>query len=289
MAKTHPLTTIFNNALHIPLDRRFVLISDCHRGIGDWADDFAHNQLIYYHALCWYLWHDYTYIELGDGDELWENYNILDIYRAHANVFWVLREFLIDQRLFIIRGNHNWDIHPYMDTLRIVNNRQGKPEELFPHISIHDALVLDLLQYGKTTHILLTHGHQVDFMSNQLLPLSRLAVRYLWRPMQLLGVRDPTSPANSTTRRASTESKLVDWVIHNPHILITGHTHQPRFGYPHPRYFNTGSCVHPRCVTCIEIENNNISLVKWGYKVYEDGVVKVRKDVLEMPKPLGRL
>ena len=49
---------------------KIILFSDLHRGVGDWSDDFAHNKLIYSYALQHYFDHGFTYIEIGDGDEL---------------------------------------------------------------------------------------------------------------------------------------------------------------------------------------------------------------------------
>jgi hypothetical protein len=39
---------------------------------------------------------------------------------------------------------------------------------------------------------------------------------------------------------------------------------------PDPTYYNTGCCVHPRCITGIEItreddETPKFTLIKWGY------------------------
>ena len=50
---------------------KIVLMSDCHRGSGNWADSFLANRPVYTAALKYYIQKDFTYIELGDGDELW--------------------------------------------------------------------------------------------------------------------------------------------------------------------------------------------------------------------------
>ena len=50
---------------------RIVLISDCHRGVGNSNDNFLKNQHLYFAALQSYYKLGFTYIELGDGDELW--------------------------------------------------------------------------------------------------------------------------------------------------------------------------------------------------------------------------
>ena len=67
------ISKVFEGAYEIPLynDSKIVLMSDCHRGAGDWSDNFLKNQNIYFSALMNYYKEGYTYIELGDGDELW--------------------------------------------------------------------------------------------------------------------------------------------------------------------------------------------------------------------------
>lgn len=44
--------------------------------------------------------------------------------------------------------------------------------------------------------------------------------------------------------------------------------------------------MHPRCITCIEIEDNRISLVKWSVRSGEDRILRVEREVLEDPVSL---
>jgi UDP-2,3-diacylglucosamine pyrophosphatase LpxH len=83
------------------------LFSDIHRGNNSWADDFAHNQNILFRALECYYDQGFTYIEVGDVDELWENKHFADIRLAHSHVFWMMRRFYEGNRLHIIYGNHD--------------------------------------------------------------------------------------------------------------------------------------------------------------------------------------
>lgn len=85
----------FEGALRLPLTERskYVLISDCHRGIGNSNDNFLKNQNLYFAALQHYYKMGYTYIELGDGDELWENRNMKQIIEVHSNIFLLLSRF----------------------------------------------------------------------------------------------------------------------------------------------------------------------------------------------------
>jgi predicted phosphodiesterase len=66
-----------------------------------------------------------------------------------------------------------------------------------------------------------------------------------------------------------------------------GHTHRPRFPEPGDiPLFNDGSCVHPRSITGIEIENGLISLIKWQIATKEDGTLQIVRVLLEGPQKL---
>jgi hypothetical protein len=72
---------------------KLVCMSDMHRGDGSGADDFAQNSLIYRCALEHYLENGFTYVELGDAEELWENDNFDQIYITHTSVYELLTKF----------------------------------------------------------------------------------------------------------------------------------------------------------------------------------------------------
>jgi hypothetical protein len=56
--------------LDVLADTKLIIMSDIHRGDGTGSDDFAHNSLLYKCALDYYLENGFTYIELGDAEEL---------------------------------------------------------------------------------------------------------------------------------------------------------------------------------------------------------------------------
>ena len=95
------LNRAFLNAPMLPLSNhsRYVLMSDCHRGIGNSSDNFLKNQHLYFAALEHYYRKGFTYIELGDGDELWENRSMKNIMDIHSNVFWLFNQFYEENRL----------------------------------------------------------------------------------------------------------------------------------------------------------------------------------------------
>lgn len=267
------LQRAFSNAPSLPLSvhSRYVLFSDCHRGCGNPNDNFLKNQHLYSAALQYYHRHGFTYIELGDGDELWENRSISQIMEVHDDIFRMLSRFYHEKRLYILYGNH--------DIIKRSSKTTGKwAPGLFPGITFHSGLILRDRERRKD--IYLTHGHQTDFLNSTLWPLSRFLVRYLWGPAERRGFLDPTSAAKNNKKKRRTEKKLTEWARANGIILITGHTHRPMIGTADAPYCNTGSCVHPYGITCIEIHHRCMSLVKWTMTTRPDQSLFVSREIL---------
>ncbi len=279
-------------ALCLPIDHRskIVLMSDCHRGVGNWGDNFQSNQNLFFAALQYYNKRKFTYIELGDGDELWENRNLQEIIRTHSNQFWLMSEFYQEGRFYMLYGNH--DRKKERDDFCRVNchsyycESEGQCRELFPELKVQEAIRLqDCCSHQE---ILLVHGHQGDFWNDTVWRFTRFLVRYVWRPLELMGCNDPTSAAKNYKKKEKTEKRLAEWASAHKTMLVAGHTHRSVFPEPGKGYyFNDGSCVHPRCVTALEIEQGGISLVKWSSKVREDSVIYIGRDVLAGPVRLA--
>ena len=150
--------------------------------------------------------------------------------------------------------------------------------------------VSDSKSFSKAAQELyLTHGHQADFFNSTLWRLSCFLVRYLWKPLEQFGVLDPTSAAKNYKVKNKTEQRLQEWTKLHKKILITGHTHRPVLGSKDSLYFNTGSCVHPRCITCIELVRRELSLVKWTLSTKPDRTLFVAREVLAGPVSLDDL
>lgn len=291
MNKLKRISKVFESAEEIPIDdsSRIVLMSDVHRGDGSWADDFSKNQNLYYAALNHYYKENYSYIEIGDGDELWKNKKLSDIIHVHNDVFLLLAKFFNEGRLYLIFGNHDM----VKRNTKFANNnlyqnydeQEKKYIPLFENIKLHEGLVLSHSLTGQK--ILLIHGHQVSLLDYEMWWLSRFLVRYLWRPLELFGVNDPTSTAKNYHKKDAVERKLTEWVTREKHMLIAGHTHRPMFPeVGNPQYFNDGSSVHPRSITAIEIADGYITLVKWSVKTKDDGTLFIGKEVLAGPTKL---
>ncbi len=263
---------------------KIVLFGDCHRGVGNTNDNFLKNRHLYSAALFHYCHKGFIYIELGDGDELWENRSFESIREIHADVYEMFSCLKKENRLYLLYGNHDCELK---------SNRE------FPHYA---GVVLKICGFAGTAptgnhsrpasgclEFYLTHGNQADFLNSTLWKLSRFLVRYVWKPLEQIGVLDPTSAAKNYGCRQRSEKRLSGWAVKHRCYLITGHTHRPVLGDSQTRYFNTGSCVHPSCITCLEIENGAISLVKWYVEAKPDSSLFVSRETHGGPVALDRL
>ncbi|WP_411893276.1 serine/threonine protein phosphatase [Winogradskyella sp. A2] len=292
MSSKSRLKKAYKNAFRIPFndDSKFILFSDCHRGDNSFADDFTNNRNIYFHALKHYYNNGFNYCELGDGDELWENLSFNSILHAHKNVFMLMKQFHDEERLHMIWGNHDMVyrnenyVKKYLNTY--FDPKTGNDEELFCDIKYHEGIVLE--HSDTKQELFLCHGHQADWWNYLFWKWSRFMVRILWKPLNVMGIADPTSPAKNYKELIKVERRTKKWIIENENLVtVTGHTHRPRFPEPGDiAFFNDGSCVHPRSITGLEIENGKIALIKWQISTADDGTLKIVRVLLEGPAPL---
>lgn len=291
------LTDLFRSSPVVEFDDtdKFVIFSDCHRGDGSWKDDYAHNRNLHLHALSYYFERDYRYVELGDSDELFENKHFDRIRYTHSNIFRQMKQFHDKQRLYLVHGNH--DIQRRSPKVveeqlyQFYNDYEGAFEPLFPGIQVHEGIVLRHKKTGQS--LFLVHGHQGDLVNDHLWRLALILVRYVWAPLQFLGWRDPTMPQSPQSKPGKVERRISEWVDRYQQMVICGHTHRSWFPKPSATpYFNAGSCIHPRCITGLELEDGMISLVKWAITVKRDqvtgdGTLCITRELLaDGPMPL---
>ena len=277
---------------------RIVMLSDCHRGQGNGADNFLPNSTIFQGAMEYYYKQGYTYIELGDGDELWENRCFHTILRTHSNVFRLMNRLYQEGRLYMLYGNHDMvkkkgtfpgssDIDYYCDT--------PDREPLLFHrsctsggIRCTESLVLENRNTGQ--RLFLIHGHQGSLLNDELWPLGRFLVRYVWRPLEVIGFHAPTGGGRSVKLTEKIEKELCAYAENRHRILIAGHTHRPAFPAPTDDscpYFNTGSCVHPYCIIGLEMVKEQISLVRWSVTAAPDRSLTISREILNGPADLA--
>ncbi|HAL29976.1 MAG TPA: serine/threonine protein phosphatase [Coriobacteriia bacterium] len=287
------LTEAYQNARVISFDdeSRFVFISDCHRGDGSLSDEFMRNENSYLHALNYYYRNGFVYVEVGDGDELWEHPHFKHIRGAHHDTFRAIERFFDDGRYVLIWGNHNnflRDASYVEKNLHVHHNEYtGEVYRFMPGIEPIESVVFQHDPSGQ--EIVVLHGHQGDFANDQFWWPTMFALRHFWRYVHALGARNPASPAKNALKRHKIERHYTKWIKAHKKAPICGHTH--RFKYPRDGevpYFNAGCCVYPTMLTAIELSRGELRLVLWHVVSDADGHLKVERRVIGGPEPVGR-
>lgn len=193
------LDKIFERSKRLIIDdnTKIFIMSDCHRGEGNNHDNFTKNQNIFKAALQYYYDKGFTYIELGDGDEMWEIKDYENIIDIHIDSFKQIKKFNDSGKLIMIYGNH--DIVKKSPTIlkkyfyKYYDKEKKQNAELLKNLTVQESLILNY----KNHDIFLIHGHQVDFLNSTLWRFSRFLVKNLWKPAENIGIKDPTSAAKN--------------------------------------------------------------------------------------------
>jgi UDP-2,3-diacylglucosamine pyrophosphatase LpxH len=284
--------------IHFDDTSRLVFFSDLHRGDDGPADAFRHNKALFLHALESYYEKGYTYVEVGDGDELWKNRGMEDVRRAHAPIYRALERFRRAGRMHLLIGNHQL-LGPKRTRQHQSNGQLGG-----------EALLLVHDRTGQ--RILVTHGHQGDGINARIYGPARLMVRHFWRHLQQNGMRTtlPETEAHHSEpnwlKRATAwshrgqrrvEERIKGWLKSNQGLaVICGHTHRAAFAQAGKQpYFNCGSGVRPGYITGLEISEGTIRLVSWRDRPKEGPGAQsltageIHRYVLDGPRPVDAL
>ncbi len=201
------LDTLYASCIHVTLGpkEKLVFLSDTHMNDGGPADDFCKNEHSFYQALRSYLPLGSTIVLLGDIFDLWECLDQEKILKAHPQSIELLEQFRKAGRLIQITGNHDRALD-------------------YP-----EALILEI----GNIKIFIAHGHQGDIFNDKWRWIGQNVVRYLWVPLQWLGLHDPTEA--KAKRHEQQEIGLKRWAKEKYHqyrcerfyvISIFGHTHR---------------------------------------------------------------
>ncbi len=222
---------------------RFIVFSDQHRGAKNGADDFMIAEPNYLAALDYYFHNGYSFISLGDSEELWEN-SLLAVIKHNRATFESEKKFISQKKFYKIFGNHDlyWanDIFAqrnlksiYGQTLRVyegvqlqLKTRNPEPDSVSSTLTTHDS---QLTTYNSSLTFFLTHGHQGDAASDGNW-FSKFFVARIWAPLQAFLKINPNTPAYDENLKTEHNHIMYQWSAKQPNlILITGHTHQPVF------------------------------------------------------------
>lgn len=282
---------------------RFIIFSDQHKGARDYADDFGIAENNYIAALDYYYNNGFTFINLGDCEELWENTPDV-VMKSNKRVLQSETRFLKQNRYYRVFGNHDleWK-YPFQQMLYL------KP--IFGDtLKIYEGIELQTQHNNKTYSVFLTHGHQGDKRSDGN-PFSTWIVAAVWTPIQRFLNININTTSDSFALVDTHNIIMYDWsATQKQLVFISGHTHKPVFasldhidllthqlqeakiagdpvviqkieadlaGYSkeyegkkfvksmaYPSYFNTGCCCFDDGdISGIEIEGGFIRLIKW--------------------------
>ena len=268
---------------------KFIIFSDHHKGNKDHGDDFAGNEPNYLAALNYYLQNKFTYINLGDAEELWK-YKPKEVISKNITAlkseakFQELNKPSGSCKYYKTFGNHDVTWKNKLDIDIWFKDIFSLP------LPVYEGILLKTIINEKLLSIFLTHGHQGDKMSDNN-ALSTWMVAHIWRPLQRYLQINVNTPAKDYTLRDKHNIMMHEWSSrHESLLLITGHTHKPVFAsglysdHPNntvndnkiaaaerrsklkPSYFNSGCCCYnDGDITGIEIAGGKISLIKWHW------------------------
>lgn len=282
---------------------RFIIFSDQHKGGKDGADDFMAAEANYMGALRYYYDKNFTFINLGDCEELWESTPATVIRENRASLLEEAR-FLQQQRYYRVFGNHDLEWHYAVPRQQFLKGIFGK------RLKVYEGIVLQTRYQDQDYRVYLTHGHQGDLRSDGN-AFSKWFVAAIWTPVQrFFDIRmDTLSDSFDLADRHNII--MYEWSRqYEKTFLISGHTHKPVFAsldhidrltkqldkarslgdaqqvdilqkalaareaeyagkqvvktMAHPSYFNTGCCCFSDGdITGIEIADGFIRLIKW--------------------------
>jgi predicted phosphodiesterase len=281
----------------------FIIFSDQHKGGGDMADDFRLSRRNYSAALDYYFKEQFTMVNLGDCEELWENTEKIAV-EYNRDVLLQEARFLQAGRYYRVFGNH--DLQWKFAFPRSIYLKPLFGEKL----SVCEGIVLQFVYQQRPIRFLLTHGHQGDKRSDGNW-FSTWFVAAVWTPIQRYLEISINTISDSYELVDKHNQIMYQWsATCKDLVLISGHTHKPVFAsMDHmerlkkhlasaekqgnkeessriekellrrqaeyagkqytktmavPSYFNSGCCCfNDGDITAIEIAQGEIRLVKW--------------------------
>jgi predicted phosphodiesterase len=204
---------------------KFIIVSDHHKGNRNGADDFMICERAYNAALAYYYHQGYTLVILGDAEELWEE-RPQTVLSAYSHTLALEGKFHQDGRYLRFWGNHDDDwSYPNLIEKLLVPALGGRT------VKVRETLIMHVMDgEEKIGRFFLAHGHQGTLDSDKIAPISKLIVRYFWRPIQRLIKFSFNSPAQDFQLRQAHDSAMYFWSeAQEKVVLIAGHTHRPVF------------------------------------------------------------
>ena len=260
--------------LNIDAADKFIIFSDQHKGNRDYADDFAGNEFNYLKALEYYHSQNFSFINLGDSEEIWK-YTVEEVLPKNEKAFAAEAAFQ-PNKYFKTFGNHDIIWKNKWDVERLLKNYFALP------LPVYEGIILKTTVANEALTVFCTHGHQGDKMSDNN-AFSTWIVAHVWTPIQRYLKINVNTPSKNYSLRNKHNQLMHQWSSNRKNVLlITGHTHSPVFAsgkyssHPsnkiekdaneklNPSYYNSGCCCfNDGDITGIEIEDGFIRLIRW--------------------------
>ena len=288
---------------------KFVIFSDLHMGDGSSKDDFKQNADIFKSAISnYYLKKGYHLILNGDVEEL-QRFSLKKIMKSWEDVYDIFRKFKIENKLFKIMGNHDLGLclplknkpefqlhhsitlqsefgdilifhgHQASMTYKKLNKIVGytlkylaNPLRIRNYSVAHDSRKQYTIEKRVYHHAsfrkrvsVIGHTHRPLFES-----LTK-AERLKYKIEQLCRVHMKAKDRNKKSIKKiikSHKKELKKIFSHQSNVNFHSNIYHSIFHVP--CLFNSGCVIGKRGMTCLEIEEQNISLVHWFDKKISD-------------------
>ena len=246
---------------------KIVVFSDHHKGIRDASDDFRSSEPAYLKALDYYEQHGYTLILLGDSEEFWE-VPLEKVIEVNSPILKKEALFFKKGLYYRVFGNHD-DVWA---SKRKVKKYLSKD---YPGLITYESIIITV----GNKHFFLVHGHQGELLSDHLRYISKLIVKWFWRPYQIITKKKLSRLSGNLKDIQWHDTAIYSWAVkHKNLVTIAGHTHRPIWlSLSHeeqqkqtipkrkPCYFNTGCCsFSDGDITGIEITAGGMQLIKFS-------------------------
>lgn len=297
------LNAVFDAAEEIDIDQqnKLVIFSDLHMGDGSSSDDFKRNATLFSTALkSYYQKKGFGVILNGDVEEL-QKFPIAKISDVWAEIFTIFDSLAEENKLYKTVGNHDLNLaflspeirrYQIFESLKL--NYHGNHLFIFhghqasKKYQSHNQLVGLTLKYlanplgiknysvahssrkqykiekrvyeysaMKKIVSIIGHTHRPLFESMHKVERIRFKIEELCREYVRVG-----------EKKSKEIAQMISVLKKDIHLQMTEIDNQPQKYIYNPAFhvpclFNSGCVIGKRGMTCLEIENGNISLIHW--------------------------
>jgi predicted phosphodiesterase len=201
---------------------KFIILSDQHKGAKDFADDFRNAEANFVSALEYYYNAGFTFVNLGDCEELWECTPATVIEKNRLSLLEEAK-FLQSDRYVRVFGNHDLEWKYSIQQQLYLRPIFGEK------LKVCEGLVLRTVHEGTSYDLFLTHGHQGDRKSDGN-AFSTWFVAAIWTPVQRFLEISIDTVSDSFELVDKHNIMMYEWSATQSNlILVCGHTHKPIF------------------------------------------------------------